>query len=100
MRGVVKIALFAVPLLLVLALLLAWLPRARESANRLRCQENLRQVGWFALWDYTDRATIFPGKERPQTLGKLQPGAGALFPPGTVPNPALPPEERLSLYVV
>src|SRR5262245_982926 len=100
MRGVVKIALVALAVLILAGLFLAWVPRARESANRLRCQENERQVGWFALWDYTDRPTVFGGKDRPKQLGDIRPAAAALFPPGTVPNAELPPEERQSLYVI
>jgi prepilin-type processing-associated H-X9-DG protein len=100
MRGVVKIALAALAVLIFVGLFLAWIPRARESASRLRCQENQRLVGWFALWDYTDRPTVFGGKDRPKQLGDIRPAAGTLFPPGTVPNAGLPPEERQSLYVI
>lgn len=100
MRGVLKLSLLVLVGLMVLGMFLAWVARDRESANRLRCQDNLRQVGWFALWNYTDRPAVFPGKERPQQLGGITPHAAAQFPPGTVANAALPPEKRLSFYVV
>src|SRR5437764_3189544 len=100
MRGVVKIALGVAAGLLLLGLFLSLIPRWRESASRLRCQDNLRQVGWFALWDYTDKPSVFGGPDRPRQLGPIRPNAAALFPPGTLPNADLPPERRLSLYVI
>lgn len=99
MRGVLKIAVFALAGLVLIALLVSWIARERETAARLRCQDNLRQVGWFALWDYTDRPAVFPGRDRARQLGGITPHATAEFPPGTVPNPVLPPEKRLSFYV-
>jgi prepilin-type processing-associated H-X9-DG protein len=101
MRGAVMIGLGVAALLLLLGLFLSVIPRWRESANRLRCQDNLRQVGWFALWDYTDKPSVFGGKDhRPLQLGGIQPNPAALFPPGTLPNAGLPPERRLSLHFI
>jgi prepilin-type processing-associated H-X9-DG protein len=100
MRRVVTVAVLAAAVLMALGLLVSAVPRWRESASRLRCQDHLRQVGWFALWDYTDRATVFAGPERPRQLDGIQPAPGALFPPGTLPNAELPPEKCLSQYVV
>jgi prepilin-type processing-associated H-X9-DG protein len=76
--------------------------RMRESANRLRCQDHLRQVGWFALWDYTDRDLAFP-KDAPKPFQlplDAKPRADLTFPPGTLANPSLPPEQRLSWEVI
>jgi prepilin-type processing-associated H-X9-DG protein len=99
MRRVVTLVLIAAAVLLLVGLFLSVIPSWRESASRLRCQDNLRQVGWFALWDYTDPKSVFGGKDRPRQLGDIVPAAGALFPQGTIANAELPPEKRLSLYV-
>jgi prepilin-type processing-associated H-X9-DG protein len=101
MSGVLKIGALVAGVLILIGLGLSWVVGQREKASRLRCQDNLRQVGWFAVWDYTDRPAIFGGDgPKPTRLGGLTPSAGAFFPPGTLPNPNLPPEKRLSWYVV
>ena len=71
----------------------------------MRCTDNLRRVGWFALWSYTDPAAAFPkGVNDPNRPGQLdlnaQPDANRLFPPGTLANPNLTPDHRLSWQVI
>jgi prepilin-type processing-associated H-X9-DG protein len=93
-RGVAKVLIFALPLLALLALGLMMITRWRESANRTRCQDNLRQLGWFAMWQATDRDFMKGEHIDPKRESQLD--AGRAFPPGTIPNPSLPPERRLS----
>src|SRR5689334_7920500 len=103
-RGFGKLLLFALPLLFLMALGMVLITRWRESANRTRCQDNLRQLGWFAMWQFTDRDFAFPkdtGKADhldPKREGDLD--AGRTFPAGTLANPSLSPEHRLSWEVI
>ena len=104
-RGILKFAGFSLVALLLAGLFLSAVMRWREKANRLRCVDNLRRVGWFAMWSYTDPAAAFPGglndPNRPQQLdldAKFDPDR--MFPPGTLANPNLKPERRLSWHVI
>ena len=102
MRAVLKLTIFFLIAVFLIGMLATAIVRWRESANRLRCQNNLRQVGWFALWDYTDRDLAFP-KDAPKSLQlpmDAKPKADLTFPPGTLANPNLPPEQRLSWQVI
>jgi hypothetical protein len=65
---------------LVVALLLPAIERVREAAARMMCHSHLKQMA-VGIHGYSDAA-----------------GAGS-FPSGTVPQPSLPPDERLSWYV-
>jgi prepilin-type processing-associated H-X9-DG protein len=99
-RGAAKVLIFALPVLALLALGLMMITRWRESANRTRCQDNLRQLGWFAMWQFTDRDFAKSTKGDhidAKREGELDPGRA--FPAGTIANAALPPERRLSWQV-
>jgi len=59
-RGILKFAGFSLVALLLAGLFLSAVMRWREKANRLRCVDNLRRVGWFAMWSYTTPPRYFP----------------------------------------
>lgn len=65
----------AAVVLLLLTLTLTGVQKVRESASRMKCHNNLRQIG-LALHNYTDVYNRFPA--------------------ATYPNPEFPPERRLS----
>src|SRR5262245_13404432 len=100
-RGVLKAGAIALVAIFLVSLFVTMVVRWREAANRARCQDHLRQVGWFAMWSYTDRELAFPkGIDDPKRLLSLPADANVdlnrTFPPGTIANPVLPPEQRLS----
>ncbi|HEV3143903.1 MAG TPA: DUF1559 domain-containing protein [Gemmataceae bacterium] len=103
MRAALKLTAFFFLAIFLIGILASVIVRMRESANRVRCQDHLRQVGWFALWDYTDRDLAFP-KDAPSKAFQLpkdaKPKTDLTFPPGTLANPNLPPEQRLSWEVI
>jgi prepilin-type processing-associated H-X9-DG protein len=102
-RGVLKIVAIAIPVLFLLGIGLMAVMRAREYSQRMQCQYNLGQVGLFAMWSYMEpielkgipRAANDPNRWR-ALPPDFQPKADLEFPPGTQPNPKLPPEHRLS----
>lgn len=63
--------------------------RLRSDAARTVCQDNLRSVGGFGL-----AHAVLPGETVPDPESTV-----AAFPPGTVVNPELPVEQRLSWIV-
>jgi Protein of unknown function (DUF1559) len=65
-------------LCLLLALLMVGVQKARTAAAWWSCSMNLQQLG-FAMYSYHDVHNHLP--------------------PGTMPNPELPPEERFSFHV-
>jgi prepilin-type processing-associated H-X9-DG protein len=104
MRGVVKIAIVAAVVLFISGLGVIGIIQWREKANRARCQDHLRQVGWYGLWEYVDQSFAFPnGRNAPGVPPFLppdrEPRADRRFPPGTIPHAKLAPDDRLSWHV-
>jgi prepilin-type processing-associated H-X9-DG protein len=75
MRNIVTLVVLAVMAVVAVGVVLSFIGRARETADRDRCEMNLRQLG-VALSNYHD--------------------AEDSFPPGTVPVDGLAVEDRLS----
>lgn len=75
--------------LLATGMILSAVQRARLNADRTQCLYRLQQLGQFAAV-YTDGTKkLKPGEPPPVDVPLA-------IPPGTVPNPALEPERRLS----
>jgi prepilin-type processing-associated H-X9-DG protein len=102
-RGVLKILLIGIPVLFLLGIGLMAVMRARDYSQRLQCQYNLGRVGLFGMWTYMEPEMM---KDVPKGANDadrwralpndFQPGTDMKFPPGTLANPLLPPEKRLS----
>jgi prepilin-type processing-associated H-X9-DG protein len=97
-RGILKVVAIGIPVLFLLGIGMATVMRFRERAHRARCQDNLRRVGLFAIWQYADPKISFPADARllRELPDDFQPNAKWEFPPGTLANPNLPPKRRLS----
>ncbi len=78
MRGIVKLSLVLLAALLVGGFMVVAIIRTRQAANRIKCANNLRQIG-LALQSYNE--------------------VYGCFPTGTVFNPDLSPDRRLSWLV-
>lgn len=100
-RGIVKIVFISIPILALIALGFAAIMRWRETGKRQHCVENLRRLGFEAMWTYTDREFAFPrGTNRLKGLPPdAEPDPNKTFPAGTLANVKLPPERRLSWQV-
>src|SRR5207247_4265726 len=104
-RGVLKVALITFITTVVFGLGATIVVRFREKANRTRCIDNLRQTGWLAMWQYTDPGAAFPKGPTAPDRDLFLPEKSLLdpnrtFPPGTLANPALAPDHRLSWMVI
>src|SRR5260370_7916874 len=97
-RGVIKVGLIAFMAVVLIGLGLTAVVRFREQANRTRCVDNLRQVGWFALWHYADPDAAFPKRPDAPNPAFLPPALqldpNRAFPAAPTPNPAPPPPHR------
>jgi hypothetical protein len=78
-RGFTLLELVVILIILIVlaALLIAATPRVHRASARVMCQNNLKQHG-FAVHNFNDTHQHFP--------------------PGTVPNPDLSPEQRFSFH--
>ncbi len=86
-RAVFRIGLIVAVVLLAAGFVTPMIFRARVDAEKVRCQDHLRQVGLFGL-----HHAALPGQPLPNVpIDEL--------PPGTFQNPLLPPAERMSWYV-
>lgn len=88
MRRVVLIGLILMAALVLLGIILPAVQRAREVEEMRRCQNNLRQIGSFAIIHST-----LPGEPVPLK-------AHTYFPSATIANENLTFDQRLSWYVL
>lgn len=84
MRRWVTSAILAGMAVAVVLLVLPWLTRVRGQADRAACLSRFERLGQFAALYHRPPAGVGAG-DIPQAI-----------PPGTLPNPALPPDRRLS----
>lgn len=89
MRRWVMVIAVAVIALLGVGLLLTFVQRQRLTADRLKCENQFRQLGFFAE-QYTEATSkLKKGEMLPSDVPQG-------VPPGTLPNPSLTPDQRLS----
>lgn len=86
-RVIVAVCLALV--LLCSGVLLTGIPRVREAAARMACHGNFKWLA-LALHNYADANPV----------GRGEKGGDGAFPAGTVPHPMLPPDQRLSWFVL
>ena len=103
--GVVVVVLFG---LLAAGLLVTWIADRRVDAGRATCQNNMRELSLFAIaatGGRPDGKPVFASEKEKAARPKLAQkeldrlsnlGLPPAVPAGTVPNPALPPNHRLS----
>lgn len=105
MGGRFGCAVLAVAAVLLAGLGVTWVVKARAVQERAACANHLRQLGQFAdhyARLHPERPLFNDEKGRPALTAEerdrlLRQGAGPdSVPPGTVVNPALPPDRRLS----
>lgn len=87
MRGVYGMALAGVVAAVGIGVVLTWIAKARVDLDREYSKNNLRELGHFAALHAA------PPKDPPPG------GVPTAIPAGTIPNPNLPPESRLSWVV-
>lgn len=89
MRRWVMVIAVAVIAVLTVGLILAFVQRQRLTADRLKCENQFRQLGTFAS-QYAEATSQL------KTGELLPPDVPQGVPPGTIPNLALPADQRLS----
>lgn len=109
MRGPIGCGVLAVAAFVGLGVAVGWVAKHRANQDRLYCANNLRALGQFADVHARlspDRPLFADEKGRPAPTREEQEklrrelAGPATVPPGTVPNPALPPDRRLSWVVL
>jgi prepilin-type processing-associated H-X9-DG protein len=88
----VGVAVLVLVGLFAAGLIVAWINRGRAAQDRAYCQNNLRILAQAAEQSGLD---LTPGA----VAGVMASATRAQVPPGTVVNPALPPDRRLSWVV-
>jgi prepilin-type processing-associated H-X9-DG protein len=104
-RGIIKVGLIAFVTAVLFGFGATVLVRYRETHNQTRCQWHLQQVGLKAMWTYADPGFVQAHQnDAPNKLVDLMDqnplNASWVFPPGTLANPQLSPEQRLSWQVI
>lgn len=89
MRRWVMVIAVAVIAVMAVGVMLVFVQRQRLTADRLKCVNQFRQLGTFASQYSEATEQLKPGE-------LLPPEVPQGVPPGTIPNPALPPDQRLS----
>ena len=86
-----RIIVLVIGLLLftVVGVFLTFLPKARRNADVIGCRNNLREITQFAANYAQTQPGQVPGKNAPD-----------MIPAGTIVLPGVPPDERLSWYVM
>ncbi|MCX7701618.1 MAG: DUF1559 domain-containing protein [Gemmataceae bacterium] len=103
-RGLLKVVALAIPVFFLAGLFLMAVMRWRETAQQTRCREHMRQLTLMGLWHFGDDASGIhrqPGRGNgvsPSPAERMNQGVHT-FPAGTVVNPSLLPERRLSWQV-
>ncbi len=88
----VGVAVLVLAGLFAAGVIVVWINKGRATQDRVYCQNNLRMLAQAAE---QSGLNLTPGV----VAGVAAPGVHAQVPPGTVVNPALPPDRRLSWVV-
>ena len=88
MSRIIAVVLIFLAVLTGIGIILPAISKAREEEEIRRCQNHLRQIASIGLFH-----TTMPGQPIPLE-------AKSYFPAGTVMNPELTPEQRLSWYLL
>ena len=88
MSRIIGVGLILVVLLFALGIFVPWIYKARLEQDFRRCQDHLRQIGSFAVFHAALPNQPVPLKAQDE------------FPSGTLLNPKLPVEKRMSWYAL
>jgi prepilin-type processing-associated H-X9-DG protein len=83
----VRLILLALVVLALAGLLLPMILRGRANSDRIACANHLRELGLLGVRHASPPGQGLPTRPRDE------------LPPGTFPNPSLPPDQRMSWYV-